>query len=128
MPVIDSISNRGAGGRDGTPDHSPQAGERWRARPRYRQLALLLLGLGVAMGGSSCRDRAVAQTRQVTIQQTWELELGDAVGGFQVVAGLGDISIDMRGAKVRAPFTGEVEPAATASGCVFFSSWHGLVY
>ncbi len=59
-------------------------------------------------------------SRQVKIQQTWELEPGQRVGDYRVVGGLGDISIDLQGNKVWAPFAGDVYPLN--KNCVLFSS------
>jgi len=83
-------------------------------------VAVMSLTLGTSL--SSCRDQAVASPRSVALDQSWELNLGDAVEGFQIVAGLGDISLQLRGARVRAPFDGEVQLAAEGQDCIFFSS------
>lgn len=77
-------------------------------------------GLSVYLSG--CRDPAIAPPRQVIIQQSWELAPGDMIEGFVVAAGLGDISLSMNGARVRAPFSGETELSATNNQCIFFSS------
>ncbi|MEM9505430.1 MAG: hypothetical protein AAGA01_15905, partial [Cyanobacteria bacterium P01_E01_bin.43] len=70
---------------------------------------------------TSCRDQAVAAPRSIAIDQAWELNLGSMVEGFRVVAGLGDVSMHLRGAAVRAPFDGEVQLAADGDDCIFFS-------
>lgn len=58
--------------------------------------------------------------RTVQIQQTWQLQVGDSIGTYRVAAGLGDISIELKGGKVYAPFEGRVQP--NISDCVIFSS------
>jgi hypothetical protein len=58
--------------------------------------------------------------RKIHIQQDWQLQPGDQIGEYQIVAGLGDISIDLSGRKVYAPFDGRVQP--NVRGCVLFSS------
>ncbi|MEO1094297.1 MAG: hypothetical protein AAFX01_05300 [Cyanobacteria bacterium J06638_28] len=83
-------------------------------------LALCSCIAGALLGG--CRDHAIATPRQVMIQQSWELAPGDMIEGFVVAAGLGDISLQMNGARVRAPFAGETELSASNDRCIFFSS------
>ncbi len=58
--------------------------------------------------------------RSVPIHQTWQIQPGSAIAGHRVLAGLGDISIDLAGDRVYAPFDGQVQP--TAGDCVVFSS------
>jgi hypothetical protein len=58
--------------------------------------------------------------RNLPIQQQWELQPGDSVLDFPVAAGLGDISIELDGGSVYAPFRGQVEP--NIEDCVVFSS------
>lgn len=58
--------------------------------------------------------------RKVEIQQSWQLKRGDAVAAYRVAAGLGDISIELKGGQVYAPFEGRVQPNVT--DCVIFSS------
>lgn len=83
-------------------------------------VAAVSLGAVVLLTG--CQTQPAVPTRQVAIQQGWELETGDWVGGYLVTASLGDVSIRLNGDMVRAPFSGEVELAADAPGCVYFSS------
>ncbi|WOB43554.1 hypothetical protein HNI00_10605 [Thermoleptolyngbya oregonensis NK1-22] len=58
--------------------------------------------------------------RSVPIHQTWQIQPGSAIAGHRVLAGLGDISIDLAGGRVYAPFDGQIQP--TAGDCVVFSS------
>jgi hypothetical protein len=57
--------------------------------------------------------------RTIQIQQTWQLQPGEQIGGHRIVAGLGEISIQVKGS-VYAPFSGQIEP--TVDDCVLFSS------
>ncbi|WP_160299513.1 hypothetical protein [Leptolyngbya iicbica] len=98
---------------------------RWgRSRPfqRWRLWGVLILGLALGPSLTSCREDAIAAPRSVAIDQTWELTLGNVVEGFRVVAGLGDVTMQLRGARVRAPFDGEVQPSADGPDCIFFAS------
>ena len=61
--------------------------------------------------------------RTIQIQQAWQLQPGDTIGGHQVAAGLGDISIDLKGDSAYAPFGGRVQPLKPdVKNCVVFSS------
>ena len=90
--------------------------------PRWRLWGLILLSLTTGPALSSCRDEAIAAPRSVAIDQSWELTLGHVVEGFRVVAGLGDVTMHLRGARVRAPFDGEVQLSADGEDCIFFAS------
>lgn len=61
------------------------------------------------------------ETRRVHVQQGWELQPGHSIAGYPIVAGLGDVSIRLRGNTLYAPFDGKVEPA-DVEDCVVFSS------
>lgn len=76
---------------------------------------LFLLGLG-ACGFSA----AQVPSRNITIHQEWALQPGSQVGGYRVVGSLGDVSIELSGSAVTAPFDGQVQP--TENDCVAFSS------
>ncbi|RMF67656.1 MAG: hypothetical protein D6742_07015 [Cyanobacteria bacterium J069] len=85
----------------------------------WQRGAIALTILTLALGG--CRTPPDAPSlRSVSIQQAWALQPGRAIAGHRVLAGLGDISIDLAGGKVYAPFDGQVQP--TAGDCVVFSS------
>jgi len=58
--------------------------------------------------------------RKIQIQQSWQLQVGDFVKDYRIAAGLGDISIELKGGKVYAPFEGRVQPNIT--DCVLFST------
>jgi hypothetical protein len=76
---------------------------------------LLTFGLG-----SCTLTAAQVPPRKVPVQQDWVLQPGSRVGDYMVAGSLGDISIDLKGGKVRAPFDGKVEP--TPEGCLAFTS------
>ena len=77
-----------------------------------RAIGLLLLLTG-------CTATAI-EPRQIQIQQAWQLQPGDTVGGRRISAGLGDVSIELKGGWVYAPFDGQVQPYE--GECVMFSS------
>ncbi|MBW4459328.1 MAG: hypothetical protein KME47_03685 [Nodosilinea sp. WJT8-NPBG4] len=77
---------------------------------------MLLLGL------SGCGRLTPTVPRQIVLKQAWEIESGDRVAGQLVTGSLGDISIRLQGARLRAPFTGQVELAAKGFNCIYFSS------
>ncbi|MBE9179879.1 hypothetical protein IQ268_15010 [Oculatella sp. LEGE 06141] len=75
----------------------------------------------VLLTGTGCSISKPAEpTRTVQIQQSWELQPGNTVGGHRIVGGLGDISIELKGDNVYAPFAGRVQP--NVEGCVIFST------
>jgi hypothetical protein len=55
------------------------------------------------------------------VQQNWTLQPGSEVGGFPVMGGLGDVSIELGGGKVRAPFDGQLQPTGSDT-CVAFTT------
>ena len=80
-------------------------------------LLLVLVGL---LGG--CRDLLPVVPRQIVQQQTWAIASGDRVAGQVVTGGLGDISVQLRGIRLRAPFSGQVELASQGFHCIYFST------
>lgn len=73
--------------------------------------------LGTLVG---CHSMSTLPTRTIAIQQDWQLQPGARVAGHSVQGGIGDISIDLGGAKVYAPFAGQVQPSTHQ--CLLFSS------
>lgn len=87
-----------------------------------RRLLALSISLGYLTMITGCSGGQLsAAPRYISLQQTWELQPGDSIAGHLVSASLGDVSIELKGAWVHAPFDGEVEPAAQPR-CIFFSS------
>jgi len=83
----------------------------------FKTVSLLgLLGLG-ACGLS----QAQVPTRNMPVQQGWTLQPGSAIGGFEVMGGLGDISIDLGGGQIKAPFDGQLQPS-DRDECLAFTS------
>jgi hypothetical protein len=82
--------------------------------------ARLLMG-GVVLGAiAACgRDPTVAH-RNIPLHQQWALQPGSEVGGYRIMGGLGDVSIEIKGKAIRAPFDGKVQP--TDHDCVAFTS------
>ena len=87
-----------------------------------RWLGLLVMSVMLGPTLSSCREDAIAAPRSIAVDQTWELNLGNNIEGFRVVAGLGDVTMQLQGARVRAPFDGEVQLSADGPDCIFFAS------
>ena len=83
-----------------------------------RAIALLAVLLVAATG---CSRNSSDSVRTVPIQQSWELQPGKMVGGHRIAGGLGDISIEMGGDRVYAPFDGELQPNDVEQ-CYIFSS------
>jgi hypothetical protein len=80
------------------------------------------LGLGLLLTSlTSCRNLAPVVPRQIVLKQSWEIESGDRVAGQLVTGSLGDISVRLQGARLRAPFAGQVELAAKGFHCIYFS-------
>lgn len=67
-------------------------------------------------------DRAVApnETVQLSLYQQWQLQPGDQLQGHPVLGGLGDISIQMNGQSLYAPFAGQARQDDRQ--CLIFSS------
>jgi hypothetical protein len=81
-----------------------------------------VLGLVLSVVAAGCSNFSTKPSvRVVQIQQAWELQPGETIAGHRVAGSLGDISIQLDGAKVYAPFDGLVQPN-DAKGCVIFSS------
>jgi len=85
----------------------------------YLLKTLPLLGL-LGLGACGLTQAQVPQ-RNIAVQQEWTLKPGSDVGGFEVIGGLGDVSIDVNGGKIRAPFDGQLQPT-DSDACVAFTS------
>lgn len=48
--------------------------------------------------------------RNITIQQTWKLQVGNQVGHYRISSGLGDITLELDGDPVHMPFDGKLQP------------------
>ncbi|MBF2075886.1 MAG: hypothetical protein IGS50_19300 [Synechococcales cyanobacterium C42_A2020_086] len=77
--------------------------------------------IGAVLASAGCStSRAPVPLRTIQIQQAWQLQSGDSVGEYRIAAGLGDVSLELNGGTVYAPFSGQVQP--TDHQCVLFSS------
>ena len=81
---------------------------------RYLWGSCLLLLAG------GCAQQPSVPPRAIQLHQKWALQPGAEVAGFRISGGLGDISIELEGKSVRAPFDGKVQP--NRADCVVFSS------
>lgn len=79
-------------------------------------------GLALALLMLSACDRAsqTPETINLNIYQKWQLQPGDKIAGFPVVSGLGDVSIELNGKSVYAPFEGQAQK--DQRNCLIFSS------
>lgn len=82
------------------------------------------LAAGLSLGLVSCRAQlAPVSPRSLHIHQTWQLQPGSQVAGRRISGGLGDISVELAGASVYAPFNGHVQSVqGIAAPCVVLSS------
>ena len=85
-----------------------------RALTSLASLLLSLLPLGCARTPNS------EATLDIKLYQSWELQPGDTIGDRQVLGGLGDISIALKGNQVYAPFDGRTQ--FDKHHCLIFSS------
>lgn len=86
------------------------------AKVLTRMMGLTLIGLLMSCQHSSTSTHGI----QLKLYQQWQLQPGDRVQGYQVVAGLGDISIALNGQSVYAPFDGRTQQ--DLHQCLIFSS------
>lgn len=59
--------------------------------------------------------------RPLVIQQNWQLQPGKSIAGYAISGGIGDVSIELAGATIYAPFDGMIQPTHLPA-CVVFSS------
>ncbi len=78
-----------------------------------------LVVLALLLGGC---DRALApnETVRLNLYQQWQLQPGDQLQGHAVLGGLGDISIQLNGQALYAPFAGQARQDDRQ--CLVFSS------
>jgi hypothetical protein len=79
-----------------------------------------LLVLGLIPLATSCNNAPPPPLIKVQVFQDWQLKPGDRLAGYAVTGGLGDITIDVQGQAIYAPFKGETQ--RDAQGCLFYSS------
>lgn len=82
-----------------------------------------ILAVMIFLNSACSAKYSTEPPRTIQIQQVWQLQPGDTIGGHQVASGLGDISIDLKGDSAYAPFSGRVQPLEPdVKNCVVFSS------
>jgi hypothetical protein len=84
-------------------------------KPLFTGLAASLL---ILTGCSTTPN--VNDTIDLKLYQQWQLQPGDAIQGYSVVGGLGDISIALNGQSLYAPFDGRAQKDQRS--CLIFSS------
>ena len=99
MGLGGKISQQGETGIQGEPGK----------RLAVKQMMRLAGGAALLPMVVACQSSPPAP-RTITIQQTWELQVGNHVGDYRISSGLGDITLDLRGDSVTMPFDGKVQP------------------
>jgi hypothetical protein len=80
-----------------------------------------MLGAIALFALTSCSISASPDEKiDLKLYQTWQLKPGDSIDGNTVVAGLGDISIELNGKSIYAPFNGRAQQDQRS--CLIFSS------
>ncbi|MGF1461094.1 MAG: hypothetical protein ACFBSG_18955 [Leptolyngbyaceae cyanobacterium] len=83
---------------------------------------LQIIGGFAVLGSTACGlSQAQVPPRNIPVQQQWTLQPGSDVGGFEVIGGLGDVSINLQGDSIKAPFDGRLQPSDNED-CVAFTS------
>ncbi|MGF1499952.1 MAG: hypothetical protein ACFB8W_24460 [Elainellaceae cyanobacterium] len=83
----------------------------------------LILVIGSMVGTGCAASLSPEEAQVVNIHQAWEIQPGEQVAGYTVAGSLGDISIELDGHSVFAPFNGTVRPYANSpQSCVVFLS------
>ena len=70
---------------------------------------------------TSCSATSLPESRNITLQQQWTLNLGDKVAGNLVVGSLGDISLYLESQEIKAPFDGDLE-LSESDECTLYST------
>ncbi|NJP10842.1 MAG: hypothetical protein HC866_16335 [Leptolyngbyaceae cyanobacterium RU_5_1] len=87
---------------------------------RYANLfSGLVVAIALLLAGC-IRSSDAENTITLKLYQNWQLQAGDSIGGYSVVAGLGDISVALNGKSVYAPFDGRAQK--DQRNCLIFSS------
>lgn len=79
------------------------------ARSRIGFAKMAGLALALLMLTACDRTANPNETINLKLYQNWQLQPGDKVAGFPVVSGLGDVSIELNGKSVYAPFEGQAQ-------------------
>jgi len=85
----------------------------------YLSIKLLSLFL-LTVIPSGCQQSAPTAIAPPPLHQQWELQAGDRISGHEIVSGLGDLSIELDGKAVYAPFKGKT--VIDTRGCVYFET------
>lgn len=73
------------------------------------------------LSSTACSNQPeIVQSRPLRIQQQWQLQPGSTVAGRQISGGLGDISVELEGSTVHAPFEGKAQPYGP--DCLIYST------
>jgi hypothetical protein len=69
---------------------------------------------------SGCQNPDAKPIEPPKLHQQWELQAGDRISGYEIISGLGDLSIELGGKSVYAPFNGKT--VIDTRGCVYFET------
>ncbi|MBM0742310.1 hypothetical protein JOY44_11880 [Phormidium sp. CLA17] len=89
-------------------------------RSRIRFAKGIGLALALVVLNACDRTENPNETINLKIYQNWQLQPGDKIAGFPVVSGLGDVSIELNGKSVYAPYDGQAQK--DQRNCLIFSS------
>jgi hypothetical protein len=88
----------------------------WCARAGLCLFSILLL--------KGCAQPSTDKTTRFEVNlaknQNWQLQPGDAIAGYSISGGLGDISIVLKGNSIYAPYDGETH--LDKRGCLYFET------
>jgi hypothetical protein len=92
-----------------------------RANWRGKILGRWVVGAIALVTLASCSSSVSPDDKiDLNLYQKWQLQPGDSIQGNPIVAGLGDISIELNGKSVYAPFNGRAQQ--DQRNCLVFSS------
>lgn len=75
----------------------------------------------IALMAGGCQSQSATRSKiDVPLYQSWQLKPEDAIAGYKVAGGLGDISIVLDGKPVFAPYDGDT--FLDQRGCLYFST------
>jgi hypothetical protein len=71
---------------------------------------------------SACQTASPPPTLEVKLYQSWELQAGDKIAGYEITGGLGDLSIDLNGQSIYTPFNGKTALDRKRSDCLYLDA------
>jgi hypothetical protein len=68
---------------------------------------------------NGCQNKSTI-TKAPELHQKWELQAGDRIADYEIISGLGDLSLELRGKAIYAPAKGKT--TMDARHCIYFDS------